>query len=313
MSALYRPISEFYKQRFGHKVYKIPVAVTYDCPNRRGLKGMETCVFCDPWGSAANKNLLEQNLATQIEEGLVRLRQKYKAEKFLVYFQAYTNTFTKILELRENFDTALRYPDVVGVVIGTRPDCLSPALFELWSEYAQKTYVGIELGVQSFNDKVLQFMKRGHTRRQSLQAIEKIKKHTPCDVGIHLIFGSPDEEDRDLVEAAHLAHEMGIHNVKLHNLHVLKGTALETMYLSGRFNPIDFDEYARRVRVFLEHLSPEIYVHRLAALSSRPEELLAPAWTALKMKTHQDILEHLKAHGSFQGRHHHHCQVKSSS
>lgn len=302
LSQPYRPISEFYKQKFGEKVYKIPVAVVEDCPNRRGLKGMQTCIFCDPWGSAANKEMLTQDLRTQIELTSARLGKKFNTKSFLVYFQAYTNTFTKLTQMRTNFEVALSYPFVKGVVVGTRPDCISPALFDLWNQHSAHTFVAVELGIQSFNDKVLQFMRRGHTRHQSLQAIEKIAKNTQVDLGVHFIFGNPYETDEDIVEAAKICNDLPITNVKLHNLHVLKGTGLEELYAEGKFTPVDFDEYARQVTLFLEHLSPRIFVHRLAALSSRPEELIAPAWVGMKMATHQKMLDYLAAHQSHQGR-----------
>jgi radical SAM protein (TIGR01212 family) len=297
----YLPISQYYKKIFGEKVYKIPVAVVDDCPNRRGLKGMQTCIFCDPWGSAANKDMLTQDLKEQIEKSSVRLGQKYNVKSFLVYFQAYTNTFTKLTQMRANFEVATSYPFVKGVVIGTRPDCLSPALFDLWNEYSEKTFISVELGVQSFNDKILQFLRRGHTRTQSLNAIEKIQKNTKVDLGLHFILGNPGETDEDIIEAAQLCNDLGIQNVKLHNLHVLKGTGLEELYYKGKFKPVEFEEYARKVALFLSYLSPDIYVHRLAALSSRPEELIAPSWVALKMATHQKLLDFLNEQGVKQG------------
>lgn len=299
----YLPISQFYKDKFGEKIYKIPVSVVEDCPNRKGLKGMQTCIFCDPWGSAANKESLTQDLKVQIEEVADKIGKKTNAKHFLVYFQAYTNTFTKLTQMRSHFEIALNYPFVKGLVIGTRPDCLSPALFDLWNEYQQKTFISVELGVQSFNDKILSFLKRGHTRHQSLMAIEKIAKSTQVDLGIHLIFGNPNETKEDILEAAHLCNQLPIKNVKIHNLHVLKNTGLETLYQQGRFQPLTFEEYVERVQLFLEHLSPHIYVHRLAALSTRPEELIAPDWVAYKMATHQKIIDHLNFKNSFQGKH----------
>jgi len=301
----YRPISQYYKALFGEKVYKIPVAVVEDCPNRKGLKGMQTCIFCDPWGSAANKEMLTLDLKEQIETSAARIGKKRNARSFLVYFQAYTNTFTKLTQMRTHFEIATSFAFVKGMVIGTRPDCLSPALFDLWNEYTQKTYLSVELGVQTFNDKILQFMRRGHTRNQSLNAIEKIQKNTQVDLGLHFIFGNPGETDADIIECAQICNDLGIQNVKLHNLHVLKGTGLEELYLRGKFVPIEFDEYARRVGLFLSHLSPDIYVQRLAALSSRPDELIAPKWVGLKMATHQNLINFLNTSRIFQGQNSH--------
>lgn len=298
----FQPISQFYKERFSGKVYKIPVTVVDDCPNRRGLKGMQTCVFCDVWGSAAQSESLTMGLREQIEKYHARIARKFNADQFLVYFQAYTNTFTKLEALRINFETALSYPFVKGLVVGTRPDCLSKAVLELWEEYHRKSFVAVELGVQSFFDDQLDFMRRGHTRDQSLKAIEKIKKETSVNLGIHLMFGQPGETDDQIIETARICNDLPIDNVKLHNLHVLTETPLEEIFHRGEFTPIDREAYAHRVSLFLDHLSPRIHIHRLAAYSSRWEELVAPAWTSDKMGTHQFLIDYLNQQNSYQGR-----------
>jgi len=299
----YRPISEFYQNRFdGEKVYKIPVSVVDDCPNRRGLKGMQTCVFCDVWGSAANSESASMSLREQIEKYQQTIGEKYNAKNFLVYFQAYTNTFTKLDALRINFETALSYPFVKGMVVGTRPDCLSKGVLDFWNEYHAKSFVAVELGVQSFFDDQLVFMRRGHTREQSIKAIEKIASETSVDLGIHLMFGQPGETDEQIIETARICNSLPISNIKLHNLHVLKNTPLEEIYHRGEFAPIEREAYAQRVQLFIEHLSPRIYIHRLSAFASRWEELVAPKWTSDKMGTHQYMIDFLRDRRSFQGK-----------
>lgn len=298
----YKTIADHFQQLFGEKVYKIPVSVVDDCPNRRGLKGMQTCVFCDEWGSAARKESLQMNLDDQIIKYQKHIEAKYKAKSFLVYFQAYTNTFTKLNQLREHFKIANSYPFVKGFIVGTRPDCLSKGVLDLWQEFHEKSYVGVELGVQSFFDDDLDFMRRGHCREQSLSAIKKIKQETNVDLGIHLIFGSPNETESRIIETAQIINELPITNVKLHNLHVLKGTPLEVMYAEKAFVPIERDLYADRVALFLEHLRPNIAVHRLAAFASRWDELIAPKWTGDKMGTHQFIIDRLREQKSYQSK-----------
>lgn len=297
----YHSVAEHFKRIFNEKVYKIPVSVVDDCPNRMGLKGMQTCSFCDVWGSAAREESVHLSLDEQIQEYHGHMAKKYKANKFLVYFQAYTNTFTKIPVLRSNFETALKYPFVSGFVLGTRPDCLSESVLQLWQEYCQKCFVAVELGVQSFYEPHLEFMRRGHTAQDSLKAIEKITARTSVDLGIHLIFGSPNETDAEIIETARICNDLPITNVKLHNLHVLKNTTLETWYHEGKFNPIELDEYSRRVQLFLSYLHPRIAVHRLAAHASRWDELIAPQWTKDKMGPHQAIVNHLRSEKSYQG------------
>jgi radical SAM protein (TIGR01212 family) len=298
----FRPISQHYLSLFGEKVYKIPVAIADDCPNRRGLKGMKPCVFCDEWGSAARSEAFSLELKTQIEKYRSQIHDHYKANKFLIYFQAYTNTFLKLQSLRDHFQTALEYPFVHGLVVGTRPDCISKGVFDLWNETTKKVPVFVELGVQSFVNEHLKFMQRGHTAEDSIHAIKKIARETKVDIGIHLIFGSPGETDADIIESAQICSRLPISNVKLHHLHVLRNTPLEELYSKGLFTPIDFETYRHRVRLFLEHLSPEIYVQRLAAYSSRWSDLIAPEWTKTRMKTHQGIVDHMRENQSFQSR-----------
>lgn len=296
----YHTIAEHYNRLFGKKIYKIPVTVVDNCPNRMGLKGMQTCVFCDVWGSAANAEAMTLELKTQIEKYHEAIARKYKAKNFLVYFQAYTNTFTKVTALRHNFDIALSYDFTQGLVIGTRPDCLSKAVLELWQEYHERSFVAVEMGVQSFDNEQLRFLRRGHTAEASIEAIHRIAESTDVDLGIHLIFGNPGESDEQMVRTAEIVNSLPVTNVKLHNLHVLKNTPLEEMHARGEFAPVDFATYARRVEIFLQHLSPRLAVHRLAAYAPRWEELVAPAWTADKMGTHQRLIDFLREKKSYQ-------------
>lgn len=297
----YHSVSEHYKQIFKEKVYKIPVTVVDDCPNRMGLKGMQTCSFCDVWGSAAREASFQMTLDSQIETYHQLIAKKYKAKKYLVYFQAYTNTFTKIPVLRQNFETALKYPFVSGFVLGTRPDCLSEAVLNLWQEYCQKSFVAVELGVQSFFNPHLEFMRRGHSSADSLAAIKKISQKTNVDLGIHLIFGSPEESEKQIIETARICNDLPITNVKLHNMHVLKNTELEKWHLAGTYAPIELPEYTHKVQLFLSHLHPRIAINRLTAYAPRWDELIAPKWTADKMGPHQAIVDFMRAKKIYQG------------
>jgi radical SAM protein (TIGR01212 family) len=299
----YNPISRFYREKFGEKVYKISVAVADTCPNREGLRGMQTCNFCDQWGSAAYHENLTRPLETQITSVAEILRKKRNARKFLVYYQAYTTTFERVHKLKQQFEIALKFPDIVGLVVGTRPDCLSDSLFELWNKTKNKTFLAVEMGVQTFADQQLLWLRRGHTAEQSVRAIQRIAKNCPdLNLGIHLIFGLPGETDQQILEAAKKVNDLPIHNVKLHNLHVLKETELEKQYSRGEFEPLDKETYFHRCNLFLQHLRPDMAVHRLAALSPRPDELIAPQWTSYKMETYQHMLDYMNERGSYQGQ-----------
>lgn len=303
----YYPISQYFKNRFGEKTGKISVSVAERCPNRTSSlstnsgKTPEACIFCDEWGSAAYHLERDRDLVDQIQHNKKLVSRRLKNTKFLVYFQSYTNTLDKIATLQQRFATALAEEDVCGLVIGTRPDCLPERLFALLDEVSQKTYLMIELGVQSFFNDQLEFLKRGHTAEASIDAIQLLAKRTHVDIGIHLMFGMPYETESRIIETAHIINRLPISNVKLHNLHVLKNTPLELIYHRGEFIPDELPEYAEKVILFLQHLSPQIAVQRLAALSNRWNELIAPAWTSQKMQPIEFIEGLMKERGIFQG------------
>jgi len=287
------PISQYYQDRFGQKVRKISLNVGDSCPNRMGLKGMKTCVFCDEWGSAAYPEQQGMDLQKQIEQRIQHDRSKHNCSLFLAYFQSYTSTFIGVNKLRELYQMALSYPEVQGIIASTRADCVSESLLQLWNEISQKYYLSVEFGAQSFFDHHLQFLARGHDTAASLKAIERVAKFSSIDIGVHLIFGLPKETDKEIIQTAHLLNSLPIHNVKLHNLHVLKGTELEKKYRAREFIPLELEEYTRRVILFLQHLDQRFAVQRLAGLSSRWEELVAPEWTKYHLKTYQYIMDRL--------------------
>jgi uncharacterized protein len=299
----YNPISDYYKKIFGHKVFKVPVSIAEDCPNRRGIKGMETCIFCDVHGSFAYPQNQKEDLRKQIELHKEKVSKRFNSQKFLVYFQAYTTTFHQYKKIEEAFEVALSYPDTVGIVVGTRPDCLSDSLLDLWKNMSEQVFMAVELGVQSFDNKQLDWMRRGHTAESSISAVQKIAKRCPkVNLGVHLMFGWPEETLLDVQQSSEICNTLPINNVKLHNLHVLKNTPLEKMYLDGQFTPIDFDPYADMVGTFLTHLNPETYVHRLVALASHWEELVAPEWTRYKMTNYQKMIDHMNSRQWSQGQ-----------
>ena len=295
----YYPISQYFRQHFGERIAKISVSVAEDCPNRSGNKPM--CVFCDEWGSAAYHHERERELLEQIRHNKQLVSRRLKAKRFLVYFQSYTNTLDKVSVLQQRFETALSEDYISGLVVGTRPDCLPQRLLPVLDEISRKSYLLVELGVQSFFDDQLEFLKRGHSAEQNIQAIKKLSAHTNVDIGIHLIFGIPGESEQTLIETAHIINQLPISNVKLHNLHVLTNTPLEAIYQRGEFVPLELDEYAQRVIVFLRHLSPKIAVQRLAAIANRWDELVAPEWTRHKMQPIEYIEGLMREGNIFQG------------
>lgn len=298
----YYSIGDYYREKFGERVSKISVNVADTCPNRLGLKGMQTCTFCDIWGSAAYADLREFTLEQQIKNVKEKIQGMTAYNKFLVYFQSYTNSFTAIRNLEAMYEEALKHEGVVGIVIGTRPDCLSPALINLWKKFAEKTYVSVELGAQSFYEDFLEFEKRGHSAQSTLNAILKLREVPKLDIGLHFIFGHPYETIEHVIEQAKFVSRLPIQNVKLHNLHILKHTKLEKYFELGLFKPIELEEYSEKVAQFIAHLPQNIAIQRLSALSSRREELIAPEWTMHKMTVFQSIIDYMNARNIYQGK-----------
>ncbi len=263
---------------------------------------MKACIFCDEWGAAAYHADAQKSLSDQISLHREIIRKRYNADKFLVYFQAYTNTFGRGQEFTSMYQSVLLEDDVIGIVVGTRPDCLPLGILKTFQKIAETHFVSVELGVQSFDDQQLLFLERGHDSACSIAAIKKLKALPTVDVCVHLMFGLPGETDEQLCRTAVLLSELRVDGVKLHNLHVLKGTPLDGLYNQGLFQPVELEAYARKVSVFLEHLSPQIAVHRLTAVANRWDDLVAPAWTKEKMRPAQFIEEYLTAHDIWQGK-----------
>lgn len=299
----YYSINEYYKKRFGEKVYKISVSVPGSCPNRDGLNGMKACIFCDEWGSAAFPEFREEDLVDQIIKIREVVRIRNKVNKFLLYFQAYTNTFKRTDILRKHFEVGLSLEDICGFVVGTRPDCISDAALKLWNDFQGIKPVFVELGVQSFNDEKLKWMERGHDSKKSDWAVRRIQNNCPeVNIGIHLILGLPNETDEEIKETAEKINKLKVNNVKLHNMHVLKNTPLAKEYREGRFKPVEIEDYVRRMTLFLQYLNPEIAVHRLTAVASRHDDLIAPRWTKEKMRTYQFAIDYMNNGGISQGQ-----------
>lgn len=297
----YYPISQFYKNKFGEKVHKISVSVVQTCPNRKRTGG-EGCIFCDEWGSAGNRLEKDLPLRDQILIGRKKLANRFKVKKFLVYFQPFTNTFTSLDRLKKNIELALKEDQISGVVLGTRPDCLPMEIFPLLKKFQVQSFISVELGAQSFLDQRLDFLNRGHTSEQVIMAIKRLHNQSGVNVGVHLIFGLPGETDEEIIATAKIINTLPVDNVKIHNLHVLANTTLEGLYRKNQFKPLELKEYAHRVILFLEHLSPGIAVQRLAAYVGNKNQLIAPSWTKERLQPSQYIQNQLKELNTFQGK-----------
>jgi uncharacterized protein len=296
MSEHYLSYSEYLKKKLGGKTYKVVVSSGLSCPTRDGLLDQGGCAFCDVRGSSSffGKVGRGKEIREQIDARLPRIKLRFHSEKFIAYFQSYTNTYSDLAYLREIYDAALSHPEISGLAIGTRPDCLSDEVIDLLEEYAQKTFLTLELGVQSFEDPTLLWLERGHDGECSRDALRRLKLRAPnVDTCVHLMFGSPTDSVGMAEETAQELNRAGVSGVKLHQLMVLQRTKLATRYQENAFKTLTLPEYAEIVERFLAHLNPEIYVERLTATSSHPEECIAPEWSRSRWDTHNQMRDFL--------------------
>lgn len=277
----YNQYSAYLKNKFGAKVYKITLDAGFSCPNRDGTIQKGGCIFCDEGGSfsKAHSNLL--TIEEQVNVGIQTLKTRFKAEKFMSYFQAFTNTYKPVNKLEKIYSSSLNHPDIVGLSIGTRPDCVDDEKLKLISSYKDDYYTWIEYGLQSIHDKTLEKINRGHDFDCFLKAYEKTKSYG-INVCVHVIFGLWENHDEIMQTAQKLA-QLNVDGVKIHMLCALKNTRLAQMYENGEIDFMDEDEYVKTVCDFLEYLPPSCTIHRLAGNGDR-QNLIAPRWLGKKFE-----------------------------
>lgn len=302
---LYYHYSRYLRETFGGKTYKVVVNSGLTCPTRDGTITKGGCTFCDVRGSSSffGKQGRGGEITDQINRRLPGTRERFGATKFIAYFQSYTNTYSDAAYLREIYMEALTHPDISGLAIGTRPDCLPDSVIELLEELAQKHYVSLELGIQSFESPTLEWFIRGHDGECSRIALRKMRERAPhVHTCAHFIFGAPTDSATAPRDAALEMNDLGVRGVKLHQMMVLQHTKLAEMYADQPFPVLTMDEYAERAIQFLEHLHPEIYVERLQAKASHLTELIAPDWSKTHWEPYNRILGLMQERGTYQGK-----------
>ena len=297
----YNQFSAYLKNKFGAKVYKITLDAGFSCPNRDGTISTGGCIFCDDGGSfsQAHSNLL--SIEEQVNIGAKTLHDRFKAEKFMSYFQAYTNTYKPVNELERIYKSALNHPDVVGLSIGTRPDCVEDDKLNLISDIAQDYYTWVEYGLQSIHNKTLKKINRGHDFDCFLKAYERTKEKG-INVCTHVIFGLWETRDEILETAQKLA-ELKVDGVKIHMLCALKDTKLAKLYENKEIDFMSEEEYVNIVCDFLEILPQTTTIHRLAG-NGLKKNLIAPRWLGAKLDCLNKIDRELLKRNSYQGSKH---------
>lgn len=300
MDKRYNSYSSYLREKFGCRVHKVSVDVGFTCPNRDGSVARGGCVYCNNDSFVPPYARALFSLDNQIRKGMEYLKKRFKAEKFIIYFQAYTNTYGEIEKLERLYREALEYEGVVGLAVGTRSDCVDEEKIKLFEKLARNRFVSLEYGIESIYDKTLEFMNRGHNYESVLDAIS-LTKDRGIHIGAHVIVGFPTETEGEMLRMADEVSRLRIDSLKVHNLHIVKNTPLARMYTKEPFHLFGYEEYLDFISRFLERLSPEIVVERL--FTDTPRDLLvSPIWN----KNHNDILrgieEELERRNTYQGK-----------
>lgn len=298
--ALINSFNRYIKSKYPFKVRKISLDAGFTCPNRDGTRAEGGCIYCENRSFSPNSVGARKTVAEQIEQGMAFYREHFKAEKFIIYFQAYTNTYGNVDHLKKLYDQALAYPGVVGLAIGTRPDCLPDDVLDLIASYAGRVDLSLEIGLQSVHNDTLRFLNRAHTVEEFDDAVRRTKARA-IPICVHTIFGIPGETREMMMQTARKVAGMGLQSIKIHHLYVAKYTAMEAMHRQGKIAVMNLDEWIATAADVLEVLSPDIVTQRLMGEISG-EYLIAPQWGVPKSKVIAGIEAELIRRDSYQGK-----------
>ena len=296
----YYQFSEYLKTKFGKKVYKITLDAGFSCPNRDGTISSGGCIFCDDGGSFSRAHSSLLSVRDQVYTGVKTLGERFKAQKFMSYFQAYSNTYKPVDELKKIYDESLCHPDVVGISIGTRPDCVDEQKLDLIASYTENYETWVEYGLQSMHDRTLKFINRGHDFETFLKAFQETKKRG-IKTGVHVILGLPGETKQDMLETVKMLADIGADGVKFHCLCIFPNTKLYDLYNQGSIKLLEEDEYIDIACDCLELLPSDTTIHRLGGNGLQAIKV-APKWLNKKFEILNRIDSELDERNSYQGK-----------
>ncbi|MBU5486291.1 TIGR01212 family radical SAM protein [Clostridium sp. MSJ-11] len=295
----YYSLNYFLREKFGCKVYKISLDAGFSCPNRDGKISSGGCVFCSARGSGDFAGDRGYSISRQFNDIKTLMRKKWKEGKYIAYFQAYTNTYASASVLREKYEEALNHEGVVALAIATRPDCLGEEVLDLLEELSNRTYLWVELGLQTVSDETAKIINRGYSLEVFEQALENLRKRK-IDVVVHSIFGLPKENREDMLKTVKYLSSKDIQGIKFHLLHLMKGTPLVDLYEREEFRFLEEEEYIDIICEAIGLLREDIVVHRLTGDSPR-DLLIGPKWSLKKWEILNAIHSNLEEKGIYQG------------
>lgn len=296
----YYTLNHFLRWKFGERVWKVSVDGKFLCPNVDGTVGQRGCVFCNIASFSPSRRLGIHSITEQITEGARRLEQRYGVQHVLAYFQPGTNTYASLQRLRSLYEEALAHPAVVGLCIGTRPDCVPDEVLDLLAELSQRTWISLEYGLQSVHDRSLDWMNRGHHFDAFADAAARSHRRG-LEFGVHLILGLPGETHEDMMATATTIAQMGVRSVKLHNLYVVRNTRLADMLTAGEIQLQTQEAFVNGIVDFLEQLPPTCVVDRLGGEAPR-DYLLGPDWCLDKSAVRRAVEIELERRNTWQGK-----------
>lgn len=293
----YKHLNKYLKEKFGERVLKICIDGGFTCPNRDGKSGNGGCIFCSERGSG--EHIKKTNDITKQVENYFKSYKAQRANKFIVYFQNFTNTYDTIENLKSKYDAALIDDRIVGLAIATRPDCIDENIAQLLSSYASKYYVSVELGLQTSNDETGKFINRGYSSSDFTKAV-KILNHYNIDVVAHIMVGLPNESFEDIKNTVAFINKHKLQGIKIHSTYVVENTILANMYKNNLYTPISLDEYMDNLVYILTHINPNFVIHRITGDAPK-DLLLAPEWNSHKKLVLNGIERIFKEQNLYQG------------
>lgn len=298
----YFALNFYLRHRFGRRVQKVSLNGGFTCPNVDGTVARGGCVFCDNRSFSPSRRVPRGAIRAQLEDGIRRLKWRYDVDRFIAYFQPATNTYDSVDRLRSLYDEALDHSDVVGMAIGTRPDCVPDDVLQLLTEVAERTYLSVEYGLQTMHDRSLDWMNRGHHHDAFLDAIER-SRGRGFEICAHVMLGLPGESREDMLATAREVARLPIDSVKLHNLYAVEGTPLADWVREGSVKLMERDEYVETLVDFLELLPPTCLIERVSG-EAPPKYLVAPDWCLDKPGLRAAVDAELTRRDTWQGRLH---------
>lgn len=293
----YHTLNYHLKEKYGKKTFKVSLNGNFSCPNK--INGNKGCIFCSRLGSGDFAGNKEKDLLTQFDEIKTIMEKKWPNSYYIGYFQANTNTFAPLNELKEKYETILNIPNVIGLDIATRSDAISQECYEYLSELNNRTNLVVELGLQSIHEKTLKFINRGHDLSSFEHAVKELQKRN-IEVVIHIINGLPNETKEDMIETVKYLNKLHIDGIKIHMLHIIKNTDLADYYQENPFHILTKEEYIDIVIEQLEHLDPKIVIHRITG-DPKKEDLITPSWLLKKFVVLNDIDKEMVKKNTYQG------------